>query len=606
MAQVLEIHSGTEQKQEAQPGAKLAADNQPTDPFPGGGNRPCWGVYDNWLKRGDKDFPPGVYWHEIDGGTEKNTRICDPLHVIAQTRDETSNAWGRLLEWKDADGMTHGWAMPMSLLEGDGADMRRELAHQGLRIAPGRKPRELLEAYVKDTITKKRARCVERLGWHGRVYVTPGEVIGKSDDVVVFQNASAAEPAFATAGTVKQWRDTVGKLATGNSRLQFAISLAFAAPLAELADEDSGGFHYRGVSSSGKSTALKAAASVWGKPKNYVRLWRATANGLEGIAALHNDNLLILDELSQIDGKEAGQCAYMLANGQGKTRAARTGAARQPARWRLLFLSAGEVSLAALMAADGRRANAGQEIRLADIDADAGAGLGIFDTLNGYANGGALATAIKDAANTYYGAVGLAWLHHIVSDRANVIDTLNAGIPEFIRSVVPADAVGQVERVARRFALVAVAGELATHYKLTGWKKGEANAAAKTCFESWLEGFGGAGNREERAILSQVRAFFEAHGASRFEDMAATADQRILNRVGFYRTDANGEREFIVLSESFRKEVCQGLDERTVKSVLLKSGMLIPGKDGKPSQNVRLPGLGSPKTYVIRYTGDKE
>lgn len=117
---------------------------------------------------------------------------------------------------------------------------------------------------------------------------------------------------------------------------------------------------------------------MWGDPSAYPRLWRATANGLEGLAALHNDGLLILDELSQIDPKEAGEAAYLLANGQGKARASRTGTARQSARWRLLFLSAGEESLTALMARVGRKVNAGQEIRLADLDADAGAGMGAF------------------------------------------------------------------------------------------------------------------------------------------------------------------------------------------------------------------------------------
>ena len=107
----------------------------------------------------------------------------------------------------------------------------------------------------------------------------------------------------------------MARLAQGNSRLVFALSVAFAGPLANVAGEDSGGFHIRGGTSIGKSTALKVAASVWGDPVAYPRLWRATANGLEGLAALHNDGLLILDELSQIDPKEAGEAAYLLANG---------------------------------------------------------------------------------------------------------------------------------------------------------------------------------------------------------------------------------------------------------------------------------------------------
>jgi uncharacterized protein (DUF927 family) len=43
--------------------------------------------------------------------------------------------------------------------------------------------------------------------------------------------------------------------------------------------------------------------------------------------------LLILDELSQMDAREAGEAAYLLANGRGKARASRMGTARQSASW---------------------------------------------------------------------------------------------------------------------------------------------------------------------------------------------------------------------------------------------------------------------------------
>ena len=342
------------------------------------------------------------------------------------------------------------------------------------------------------------------------------------------------------------------------------------------------------------------AASVWGEPSAYVWLWRATANGLEGLAALHNDGLLILDELSQIDPREAGEAAYLLANGQGKARASRTARAAQ--RWRLLFLSAGEESLSALMARVGKRTNAGQEIRLADIEVDAGASMGAFEALHGHESPAALALAIKDAATRFHGAVGLEWLQRIVSDRMKVADVIADGIRQFVEEVAPTDAAGQALRVARRFALVAVAGELATHYGLTGWAPREAEQGAKACFAAWLEAFGGIANREDRAMLAQVRAFFETHGASRFEDVNATAEQRIINRAGFFRTGANGEREFLVLPETFKRDVCAGFDARAAIRVLLAHGWIAAGGDGRPTQKPRVPGMGT-ATRVYVFTG---
>lgn len=256
-----------------------------------------------------------------DGNEKHPIWVCSPLRVVAMTRDGKSGEWGRLLEWRDADGVRHQWAMPLELTQGDGSDVRRELARFGVQISPSRSARDLLASYIQVWPVEARARCVDRLGWHGGVYVTPSESIGQHEELVVFQNAQALEPSHAACGTVGEWRNSVGRLAAGNSRLVFALSVAFAGALADVAGEDSGGFHLRGKSSSGKSTALKVAASAWGNPAAYPRLWRATSNGLEGLAALHNDGLLILDELSQMEPKEAGESAYLLANGQGKARA---------------------------------------------------------------------------------------------------------------------------------------------------------------------------------------------------------------------------------------------------------------------------------------------
>ena len=115
------------------------------------------------------------------------------------------------------------------------------------------------------------------------------------------------------------------------------------------------------------------------------------------------------------------------------------------------------------MAQAGKQSTAGQEIRLADIEADAGAGMGIFETLHGLPNAASLALAIKEASAKYHGATGKEWLRYLVANRASLVSILQEEINRFISGIIPAHAAGQVRRVARRFALVAVAGELATH-----------------------------------------------------------------------------------------------------------------------------------------------
>lgn len=532
-------------------------------------------------------------------GEEKSPLwLCSPLHVEAQTRNNGSEAWGRLLTWRDNDQVRHTWAMPMDLVQGDGLDMRRELARRGLQLSTNKAARDLLATYIQTWNTEGLARCVDRLGWHGAVYVTPTGAIGQSTDRVVFQNAHALEPTLSVAGTWQEWRQGVAALATGNTRLVFALSVAFAGPLCALAGEDSGGFQLRGPSSIGKTAALAVAASLWGKPSAFVRLWRATANGLEGLAMLHNDGVLILDELSQCEPKAAGEAAYMLANGQGKTRATKHGAARQAASWRLLFLSSGEKTLPELLAAAGIKANAGQEVRMADIEADAGAGMGVFEALHQFTDPARFAEGLKAATDRHHGAAGMEWLKQVAADRAELIENLRPSIDGVVSLLVAKDAPGQLQRVARRFALVAIAGEIATQYDLTGWAKGEATQAAKTCFNAWRAAFGSDGDKEGRTALEQVKGFFETHGASRFENMDTEAEQRTPQRAGFYR-EGNEGREYLVLPEVFKNEVCKGLNAKAVTKALTDAGWLKPGEGGRLAKKERLPGMGPTRCYVF-------
>lgn len=533
--------------------------------------------------------PAGVFHIAFDkeGNETAPFWLCSPVCIKALTRDTNGREWGRLLAWPDRDGKLHEWAMPMELLQGDGNELRAYLAAGGAEIATNGKARNLFNSYLQLWPVQARARCTQRPGWHNGAYVMPDQVIGDDSEKVVFQNISPVEPAFSVSGSVEAWRDNVACLAEGNSRVVFAISAAFAAPLAALVNIEGGGFHFRGGSSTGKTTALIVAGSVWGGP-SFRRSWRATGNGLEGVAALHNDNLLALDELSEIDPREAGKAAYMLANGQGKTRSDKKGGAREIAKFRVVFLSSGEESLSALIAKAEMRSNAGQELRMADIEAEAGSGMGMFENIHGMASPGTFAVEIKSNAEKYHGAAGVEFLRQVVKHRAPIAERLVDGIRQFVEELNIPSRAAQAGRVARRFALVAAAGEAATALGLTGWPEGEADRAAKKCFSSWLANYGGHVNREENTVLQQVKAFFEAHESSRFEQLGGNDGQKVINRVGFWRYRGDN-KEYLVLPEAFKNEICKGLDHRSALKVLERRGWFEPGRE-KPAQLVHLAG----------------
>ncbi len=104
--------------------------------------------------------------------------------------------------------------------------------------------------------------------------------------------------------------------------------------------------------------------------------------------------------------------------------------------------------------------------------------------------------------------------------------------------------------------------------------------------------------KKARSLIAQVQAFFEAHGASRFEDMHPTGNsQHIMNRVGFRQRNVLDQYEYFVLPEMFRQEICQGCDPRWAARVLVQAGMLQPSSEGKLQTTYRLPGEGLKRCY---------
>lgn len=508
----------------------------------------------------DKE-PPNPIW------------VCSPLRVTALTRNSDGEAWGRLLEFRDPDGALHCWPCPMEMLASDGSDFRRILLSLGLEIAPASKARQYLATYVQTAEVSRRAVCTNRTGWYRDVFVLPDETIGESDERVLLQ-VLGEPPKMRQTATAEEWRDNVASLCIGNSRLILAVSAAFAGPLLTIVGQEAGGLNFVGSSSTGKTTALKVAASVWGGA-DYLHRWRATANGLEAIAQGHNDSLLVLDELAQMDPRQAGEAAYMLANGSGKQRARRDGQARKAASWRLLFLSAGEIGLADHMAEAGKRTRAGQEVRLADIPADAGAGHGLFESLHGYASAGAFSDGLSQATSRYYGTAARAYLRNItVMPREAISERVNALINDFTSDVLPEGAEGQAKRVCARFGLIAAGGELASKLGLTGWPVGAAAKAAAECFQAWLDRRGGTGSQEEAQAIAQVVHFIQSHGEARFSDLNGSHDRPVAHRAG-YRRDVGGEIQYLIFSEVFKREVCAGLDYRAVARALRAKGMLV-------------------------------
>ncbi|GLO15419.1 hypothetical protein PPUJ20028_40040 [Pseudomonas putida] len=557
----------------------------------------------------------GVFYAGEDGEARP---VCSRLEILARTRDEKGHGWGLLVEFDDPDGANKRLNIPARAMAGDfGKEVLAPLVDMGLRLAPvrtARNSRNDLQSYLQGYDGSERARLVTRLGWHGDAYLVPDRQIGASTEYLHFYEAGAQLPPITQVGTLEQWQQQIGTLCVGNNRLTFVVCVAFAGAVLHLLGHESGGFHLYGDSSGGKTTHLQVAASVWGGPR-LVRSWRSTDNALESIAAAHSDGLLVLDEIGMCDPRIIGETVYMLGNGTGKARANDRGmSGRQVQEWRLLFLSTGEKTLAQHMAEANKDLKAGMEVRLLAVPADAGKGLGLFEELHGFEDAAALSDALKARVAKSYGSPALAFLSALcdpVKLRA-YIAMVRSTVERFTAESLPISASGQAQRAATRFGLAAAAGELATALGVTGWPDGLALDSARTCLKAWLAERGGAGNMEGDAVLARLRQVIERFGESRFtrwESAAAKVDEhgpRTLDRLGFRKSMEHGMGDtahttttYYVLPEAWRSEIFRGMNLNAVNKELLRRRVLEPGKDGKASVSVRLPGLGLQRCYVV-------
>ena len=555
------------------------------------------------LKRGV--FQQG---EESDSGTRLTT--C-AIWVSGLARDHGGTGWGCLVEWLDRDGKHHSAAFPAGRFHETGTTLASDLANAGAGIVPnmGRK----LLTYLGSFEPAARFRSTPQLGWvdtpDGRLaYVLPGEVIERQEDGgtrerVVFQPERFA-PTTETmhpAGALEGWQREVAALAVGNPVLVYALARAFAPPLFKLACVEGGGEHWFGKSTGGKTTMAQVSASVWGCGADpaeapaaaFVRKWNATKNATEGLAAAHNDGLLILDEISEADARDFGKAVYMLAGGVGKARMADTANLRASRTWQVFLLSTGEISSRALLEADGRTAKAGQLVRLVDIPAE-GADGGIFHDCHGMAPA-AFADRLKRGCAGHFGTAGPAYIRGLIvaGDPDTLRHELRDKVDEATMTLTPPGAPPEVRRTIRRFALVDVAGTLACGMGILPFTAEDIRAAVELVRNRWLAERGMADDID-RAV-EQVRAFILRHEA-RFRDTTRDADAPPVRDLVGYR-DRLSDR-FLFTPSGFR-EACDGFDPKAVARELARREWLHRDQSDRHTSKATIRGVGRVSVYAV-------
>ncbi len=289
-------------------------------------------------------------------------------------------------------------------------------------------------ALVKDALQTKsdgKYRVTGRSGWYeAATFVYPTETYGKLSGKLIFESSSDIDPALGMQdGTVPKWREGLREPCNHSDFLILTISAMAASALLDIIGEDEGAiFHLQGMnreksqdsqertkSSSGKTLAARAAASMMGRcKKNDLVTFAATPRSVEDYCFAHNHLGAVFDEEGRALGTGTGpriksdQLPYLVPSGRGGLRSKK--ATRDPdlanLTWALNAVSTGEHPLDDPKRRPERAE--GAQVRMISVPVPSGKKGGIFNRVKGSpaeiaAKSKKLARQVEETIATNYG-----------------------------------------------------------------------------------------------------------------------------------------------------------------------------------------------------------
>lgn len=116
---------------------------------------------------------------------------------------------------------------------------------------------------------KERITLSPNPGYLDKSYLYPDGLVINSDEAygpLLVPGANMHLPNVQSCGDLASWKDNVACYALHSTRFMLALCSVFSAPLLRFSGMESGGFQFFGESSTGKTSAMRFAASAYGDP----------------------------------------------------------------------------------------------------------------------------------------------------------------------------------------------------------------------------------------------------------------------------------------------------------------------------------------------------
>ena len=530
----------------------------------------------------------------------KDEKIYVKPLALASFKDQSAGTF-LILKIKDYDDNSTTLIMPRKFLTNKNDLINVLIDH--------RYPIPSSTDHWNDVFTKLRQKVEARAvilktpGFHESGYLLANNKFICVDDEQLYlePGCELPLPVVENKGRLKDWENEVAIFALHSSRLMLSITTSFSAYIAQWAGIESGGFHFFGHSSMGKSTSLYFAESARG-PRLGLGSWDMSEPGLRDYMAGHNDSLVTLDELKHLDdnavkaAQKATKMIYKIASGQGKQLSTGYQAASQQKGicWRVVLLSTGELSLTEHAHEGNAKRMHGEEVRLIDVPADAGKGLGIFESLPDDINTPhELAKLIDERTNLYYGTAYIKFLDKLTKqlskNKRKFVKKTRSKMNYFLKKHNVDFNEGFQVRFAERFALSYAAGSLAVEYGILPFQKKDVMQGISKCYRDAVKLI--PISLEEKISMSR-NDLETALNKYEFMDISMSNhgfSEKVLKEAECYVTSINGETYKAILPKLLKEIIPDDLvRKKLLKELANENKLLCMGNKCTRSPAVRI------------------
>lgn len=280
---------------------------------------------------------------------ERTTIAYAPLLITSRYRDEEEETEYLELSWHDG-------VMWRKIIVDRGHVMDRAkltvLSSVGFPVDSGSATaliRYLVAFEAKNAEVLPKRKVSSRFGWIG----TEGFLIGEEyigEGEVSFHPQAPGDAqigsGYRTSGTIEGWVEAIEPL-KHYPRPRLALYASVAAPLLEIVGAPNFVIDFAGRTSTGKTTTLRIAASMWGQPDERspeaaIGTWDATKVWIERASGVLTSIPLILDDTKRVkDAETVASVLYMVASGRGRARGNLKSLARVRT-WHTVLITSGE------------------------------------------------------------------------------------------------------------------------------------------------------------------------------------------------------------------------------------------------------------------------